>query len=90
MNKPTIEAHICEIGGAYYPVKIHTIPNIGDLIDLWSFIDQADNYSPVKHYEVVRVVHKIHDISEKIPDTKDGYHFVSIFVKPSDSELFQR
>ncbi|HEY0602865.1 MAG TPA: hypothetical protein VGD58_08135 [Herpetosiphonaceae bacterium] len=89
MSKPTIQANICEIDGGYYPGKLHSIPNVGDLIDLQSFIDQAANYPPVKHYEVVRVVHKIHDVSEKIPHTKDGYHFISIFVKPSDSELFQ-
>ncbi len=89
MSKPTIEAHICEIKGAFYPVKLHAIPKVGDLIDLWSFIDQAAKYPPVKHYEVVRVVHKIHDVSEKIAHTQDGHHFVSVFVKPSDSELFE-
>lgn len=89
MSKPIIEARICEIDGAYFPVKIHAIPNVGDLIDLWSFIDQAANFSPVKHYEVVSVVHKIHDVSEKIAHTKDGHHFVSVFVKPSDSEFLK-
>mgnify|MGYP000882980320 CR=1 FL=1 len=89
MSNSKINANICEINqGAYYPVKLNAIPNVGDLIDLWSFIDQADNYQPIKHYEVVQVVHKLHDVSDKIPRTQEGHHFVNVFVKPVESKYF--
>jgi hypothetical protein len=89
MNKLSIEANICEIEGPYYQVRLHSVPRVGELIDLFSFLDQSTNDPPVKHYEVVQVVHKIYDVSEKIPHSKDGQHFVSVFVKPSDSKFFE-
>jgi hypothetical protein len=89
MAKLLIEANICEIDGVYYPVKLHSVPRVGELIDLFSFIEQANNRSPMKHYEVVQVVHKIYDVAEKIPQSKDGQHFVTVFVKPSDSKFFE-
>lgn len=89
MSNPTIEANICEIGGAYYQVKLYAVPRVGELIDLFSFLDQATKHPPMKHYEVVQVVHEIHDVSEKIPQSKDGRHFVSVFVKPSNSKFFE-
>jgi hypothetical protein len=89
MAELPIEANICEIDGAYYPVRLHSVPRVGELIDLFSFIDQADNRPPLKHYEVVQVVHKIYDVTEKIPQSKGGQHFVSVFVKPSGSKFFE-
>jgi hypothetical protein len=89
MSRPTIEANICEIDGAYYQVKLHAIPRVGELIKLFSFVDQADKRPPTKHYEVVQVVHEIHDVSEKVPLSKDGRHFVSVFVKPASSKFFE-
>jgi hypothetical protein len=89
MSKPPIEVNICEIDGAYYPVRLYAVPRVGELIDLYSLIDQSTNHPPVKHYEVVQVVHKMYDVSEKISHAKDGHHFVSVYVKPSDSEFFE-
>jgi hypothetical protein len=89
MSNRKINANICEINqGAYYPVKLDSIPNVGELIDLWSSIDQADSYPPKKHYQVVQVVHKLQDVSDKHHRTQDGHHFVNIFVKPINSEFF--
>jgi len=89
MSKPTIEANICEFDGAYYQVRLHAVPRVGELISLFSFADQATKHPPTKHYEVVQVVHEIHDVSAKVPLSEDGHHFVSIFVKPSDSKFFR-
>jgi hypothetical protein len=89
MTQPAIEANICEINGAYFLVRLHAIPRVGELIDLYSFIDQSTNHPPVKHYQVVQVVHKMYDVSEKIPQAKNGHHFISVYVKPSNSEFFE-
>jgi hypothetical protein len=89
MIKPTIEANICEIDGAHYQVKLHAIPRVGELIDLYSFLDQSTNHPPFKHYKVVQVVHKMYDVSEKIPKSMDGYHYVSVFVRPASSKFFE-
>jgi hypothetical protein len=88
MSELQIEGNICEIGGAFYPVKLHAVPRIGELIDFFSFIDQANGHPPAKHYEVVQVVHAVRDVSEKISQSKDGCHFVSVFVKPTQSQFF--
>lgn len=90
MSELPIEANICETdNGAYYPVKLHAIPRVGELIDLFSLIDQAASHPPAKHYEVVQVVHKMCDVSDKVPSSKDGHHFVRVFVKPSQSKFFE-
>lgn len=49
MSNLPIEANICEIDGAYYPVRLHAIPRVGELIDLFSFIEQAAQEPPVKY-----------------------------------------
>ena len=74
MRELPIEANICERDGAYYPVLLRTVPRVGELIDLWSLIDQAAKHPPVKHYEVFQVVHEIHDVSKEIRASKGGYH----------------
>ncbi len=85
-----IEANICEIGGAYYPVKLHAVPRVGELINLFSFIDQRDDFPPNKNYEVVQVIHELHDAHPKIKQSKDGCHCVTVFVKPSKSKFFKQ
>ena len=83
-----INANIAEIDGAYYQVRLEWVPRIGELIDLWSFKDQADNLPPAHRYEVVQVIHKIHDVTDKLPDRQDGAHFVTVLVRPSQSMYF--
>lgn len=100
MSELPIEANICEIPekgengqdsgevGAYYQVRLYAVPRVGELIGLFSFLDQASGDLAEKQYEVVQVVHKVHDVSEKVPQSKGGSHFVSVFVKPASSKFF--
>jgi hypothetical protein len=93
MSEIPIHANICEIEGtkgelgAYYPVRLYAIPRVGELINLFSFIDQSTNHPPVKHYKVVQIVHDVYDVQEK--SSKRGHHFVNIFVKPTKSKFFK-
>lgn len=81
----TTNANIQEInGGAYYQVRLEWVPRVGELIDLWSFVDQASGDAPAHRYEVVQVVHKFQDVSKK----SEGAHFVTIHVRPSGSNSF--
>lgn len=93
MSELPIDANVQEIGdGPFYPVKLHSVPRVGDLIKLYSFIDANDkNFKgeAMKHYEVVQVVHDLHDVSEKIPQAKHGCHAVIVFVKPSGSAFLK-
>lgn len=77
MHKPTIHANICETeGGPYYQTLLHVVPHVGEYIELYSFVDQV----PLR-YQVVSVVHRIHDVTDQVPLSKDGAHEVSVYVK---------
>ena len=90
MSDLPINANICEVdGGAYYQVLLLWVPRVGELIDLWSFLDQVDGNTPVHRYEVVQVIHKVHDVAEKVSQSHKGHHFVEILVKPSQSSSFR-
>jgi hypothetical protein len=79
------EATICEVGGAYYPVRLTWLPRVGEFIDLLSLIDQRAGHPARHRYEVVGVVHALQDT----PDgSSAGRHAVTVHVKPSESELF--
>ena len=85
-----VNANICEIDGAYYQVHLKWLPRVGDLIDLYSLVDAAARLPPYHRYEVVQVVHKLHDLEKE--DTKPysgGHHFVEVYVKPSQSKFFR-
>lgn len=86
MNPPTINAHVSEPNGAYFEVKLHFLPAIGDLIKLRSLKDAEEKLPPVHYYEVVKIGHVIHDITDKRPS---GEHFPIIFVKKSDYQQFE-
>jgi hypothetical protein len=82
--KPTISANIVEApDGAYFPVLLHAIPRVGETIKLYSHLDASTGHEPNKVYNVVRIEHQMHDVSEKIPMSKDGHHFVTIYVRPA-------
>ena len=87
LEQPPIEVNVSEIDGAYFPVRLHAIPRVGDLIDLYSSIDHSTGHPPRKHYEVVQVLHKLHDVTDKVPHAT-GHHFLTIVVKPSTSKYF--
>ncbi|OGL26556.1 MAG: hypothetical protein A3G44_15615 [Candidatus Rokubacteria bacterium RIFCSPLOWO2_12_FULL_73_47] len=85
-NRSLSNANIAEIGGAYYPVRLEWLPRVGDLIQLYSFLDTATGHEPGHRWEVVQVVHELRDVTEKRPE---GFHFVTVLVKPSQSSLFE-
>ncbi len=83
MGNPTIDAHIHEINGARYDVKLHAVPAKGDLISLYSFLDDSTGDPANKYYEVVQVLHSLHDVTDRVPNATDGSHYVNVFVVPS-------
>lgn len=94
MSKFPIEAHISVINGPYYPVKLNVIPRVGEFIDLHSFIDQQANLPCDHYYQVVRVVHKIHDVPSEDSSPQPlkaliekGHQLVTVYVKPSSDKL---
>ena len=94
MNKPIIEAQIVEINdGPYFNVTLHALPSPGDLIHLYSLVDEAAKKQTDYSYEVVQILHKVVDVPENlIPDGREamvaGNHNVTVFVKRSTSNFF--
>ena len=76
-------ANVCMSDGAYYRVRLNWLPRVGDFISLFSFADDASNDPNTHSFEVVKVVHDLHDVTEKYPE---GKHFVSIHVKAINSK----
>lgn len=81
MAKPNIDA-VIQVGtdGAYYEVKLQTVPQKGELIDLFSFRDTQSGHESAHFFEVLNVVHEIHDVTEKAP-VRDGVHGVKLIVR---------
>jgi len=88
-DNPLINGNICEIDGAYYPVVLKWIPRPGELINLFSFLDQASDHPHHHDYEVVHVVHELHDIAKGEERSQTGHHFVQIYVKPSQHKFLK-
>ena len=89
---PRVEsnAHIKEEGqGAYYNVRLEFVPREGDLIDLWSYEDQGTGHPPAHRYEVVKIVHKVYDISDKTDPGGKGGQFVTVIVRDAISPHFE-
>jgi hypothetical protein len=88
--KLPIEANISEIGGPYYQVKLAAVPRVGELIELYSFLDAKAKSpdGPMKRYRVVEVLHHVRDVAEEIWQSKDGCHHVTVIVKPAHSKFF--
>lgn len=82
-----VNANIVVEGGAYYRVRLEWLPRAGDLVELYSFLDQASGHPTPGRYEVVRVVHELHDVTDKAPASMKGYHYVSVHVRPSDARI---
>jgi hypothetical protein len=89
MSDLSIIANICEMNdGLYYPVRMGWIPRVGELIDLFSYIEQAASRPSRRHYEVVQVVHEVRDIAEHVKESHGGHHVVNVYVKPAESPYF--
>lgn len=88
-----IEANLVELDGAtqgtFYPVRLYAVPRAGDLIDLYSFIDTANNDEPSHWYEVVAILHQVYDVTKANKRQAAGHHHVTVFVKPSESPLLE-
>ncbi len=82
-----VNANIKEVDGAHYPVRLNWVPRIGELIDLYSLMDTSTGDPPVHQYEVVQVVHRLYDVTEKV---QKGFHFITVFVKPSSASFFRQ
>jgi len=89
MSDLPINGYIRQVpDGPYYPVKLEWVPRVGELIELLSFHDQVEGIPPKICYEVVQVLHSIHDIAKHVPQSHKGAHYVTIFVRLSASALF--
>ena len=84
-----IEAHITEINdGPFFRVNLLAVPCVGELIDLHSYLDQKAGFNSRKLYEVVSVIHKVHEPKEDFEPLEHGSHFVTVLVKTSNSKYF--
>lgn len=81
-----IKARITETNdGAFYEALLEAIPKVGEYITLYSHLDKSTGYNPQHKYEVVKVIHEIQDVTEKVEKSKVGYHAVEIVVKQSNA-----
>src|SRR4051812_19404452 len=68
MPKPIIEAQIVEINdGPYFNITLYDIPRLGEIIHLYSPVDEAAKKQTDYFYEVVQVLHKLFDVPENLP-----------------------
>ncbi|MEC6816985.1 hypothetical protein VXS05_18370 [Photobacterium toruni] len=83
MSENNIKATIQENNdGAYYHVQLQTVPSKGDKISLFSYLDQSTGHESNHSYEVISIIHKIKDVTDKVSKSEGGYHSVTIIVKP--------
>lgn len=80
MSEVKFNGTIHEEDGTYFQVQLEFVPRIGEFINFHSFVDQIDDYEPFKYYEVIRIVHEISDVTDRL-DYATGSQFVSIYVK---------
>ena len=86
MSNNKISATIHEINeGPYYEVLLYSIPKVGEYINLYSHLDNSSGHDATHNYEVINIVHEVHDIATKVESSKDGYHSVRIFVRRSSN-----
>jgi hypothetical protein len=98
MSTPQIEAQIIEIQTGpelkpYFNVRLHAMPHRGELIHLYSMVDEAAKKQTDHYYEVVEVLHKLYDVPKNLaPDSRRtivaGTHLITVLVKPSTSNFF--
>lgn len=85
-----INANISEINdGPYYQVRLEWLPRVGELLDLYSYVEAANRQPEKRYYEVVQIIHQLRDITEKVRQSHEGSHFVTVLVRPSEDALFK-
>jgi len=85
MNQLPIEATVREAygGGSHYQVRLHSVPRVGELIELHSHTEVlTGNLQARKLYEVVRIIHELQDVCDKFTQSRGGGHLVRVMVKP--------
>lgn len=94
MSEPTIKAQVFEINdGPYFNVTLSSVPRVGELIHLYSLVDEAAKKKQTDYYyEVVQVTHKLFDVPENLRSDSPqaivaGSHHVIIYVKHSSNHL---
>ena len=79
-----IAATICHENGNCFPVKLHVVPSIGQLISLSSNINSRTGQEPTSFkLEVLQVVHDIQDVDEEASVNLNGSHAVRVYVRDS-------
>ena len=77
-------------GGAFYHAKFDWVPRVGELIDLTSFLDivQKSKEGSRHYFEVVAVIHAMHDVYEGDSRPHNSLHSLTVIVKKSSSPHF--
>ena len=82
---------ISEEGGPHYHANFKWVPRVGELIDLTSLLEIRDKRPEESRrlYEVVAVVHVMHDVIEGGERPHDGHHALKVIVKKSTNKYFE-
>jgi hypothetical protein len=71
--------------GACYQTLLSAIPRPGEKISFYSHQDKLTGHQALHDYVVLSVSHEIHDVTDKVAASLEGYHQVTILVKNSKS-----
>jgi hypothetical protein len=83
-------AIIAEVdGGPFYRVRLEWVPRVGELIELFSYTEMQANNPSKMSYEVVQILHDVHEVAESVPLSLKGAHSVTVFVRTSNSAHFR-
>ncbi|MGI2174561.1 hypothetical protein [Shewanella ulleungensis] len=67
--------------GAYYHALLSAIPRPGEEITFYSYQDKLTAHQSLHHYVVLSVSHDIHDVTDNVAASLDGFHQVTILVE---------
>jgi hypothetical protein len=82
----TANGTIEEVDGPFYHAHFAWVPRVGELISLYPFLEvEQGNQASYLRYEVVQVVHHMHDVTNKHPE---GAHTITVLVKRSANRYF--
>jgi hypothetical protein len=73
-----------EKDGTYYPTQIHVLPSVGDIINLTSYSDMANNHTWKLKLKVLRVEHSVIEFNPELTSTVKNYtHDINIYCSKS-------
>lgn len=67
--------------GAYYNVLLSAVPRKDEKITLYSHLDRSTGHQAIHDYIVLDITHDIHDVTEKVAKSNEGFHEVTILAK---------